>query len=337
MHIHVASGITLSAVGDIEMTAVVGGQPETITLSGVLHIPGPSYNLLSLPQAACRDISRFVEQVCVFVVVTRFLQHGRHGLEFEFLPQDRTRSVKTTNYLAWSEKTQAVLSLKGLWEVVKHEPAAAVRRAIEAEEAPAGTTEASNRAKDAYEKNKLAVIHLKLSVKDEIVPRIRHLKVAKDVWDLLESRYASMNAARKQQLRRELNTITLGKSESITAYFNRGRNIVVALSGVGHEVSDADLTLVLLDGLPAKYEATVDAILGANVGDLDYHDVLTRLMSKEKRGGGSSADSNSGNNPRRGTAIGSTRQEEQEHRVLLLPQERAHQEGVLEVEEGSGE
>ena len=59
MDIHVASGITLSAVGkgDVEMTAVVGGQPETITLSGVLHIPGLSYNLLSLPQAACRGAS----------------------------------------------------------------------------------------------------------------------------------------------------------------------------------------------------------------------------------------------------------------------------------------
>jgi hypothetical protein len=149
------------------------------------------------------------------------------------------------NYLTWSTKAEFVLKYKGLWDVVVNglpEDATPVPR----------------------NNNDQASCILVLSLPEHHLPVVRRPGMtAKGLWDHFADIYHRQSVARILQLRQQLTQLRMG-SESVTQYISRAQALQGQLAIAGHELSDADLFLAILAGLPESY-ATIRTVIKSSV------------------------------------------------------------------------
>ena len=70
------------------------------------------------------------------------------------------------------------------------------------------------------------------------------------VWELLQQQHADNNQARKQQLWEQMVSLRMGATETVTQYISRARSIQEQLTGCGKEITNEDIQLPILNGLP---------------------------------------------------------------------------------------
>lgn len=85
----------------------------------------------------------------------------------------------------------------------------------------------------------------------------RQCKTAKELWNTLNESYKKKGVARRLQLRRELNELSLGPSETLTSYFDRAKTIRDDLAAIGAEANEEDVVKALLNGLTREYDMLV--------------------------------------------------------------------------------
>lgn len=71
-------------------------------------------------------------------------------------------------------------------------------------------------------------------------------------------------------------------AESVTTYAARAMSLADELQAAGEPLSNKQLVLNMLSGLPKSYDITVDTLMAAG-GDLDFSEVVSRLMLVEDR------------------------------------------------------
>ena len=165
------------------------------------------------------------------------------------------------NYATWSIRMRALLITKGLWGVCKETPAD-----LEAGRAP----------------DEKALAMIILCVKDCHLSTLAKCQTAKEAWDTLEQVYQAKSNARRLQLKRELNALSKGEDEPLTSYVARAKAIRDQLVAVGHTISDEDVVLPLLAGLPAEYDTLVEILLASD-DKLDLEKVQAKLLQVEQR------------------------------------------------------
>jgi hypothetical protein len=75
------------------------------------------------------------------------------------------------------------------------------------------------------EKDQKALSHIALNVKNHHIATISACNTAKAAWDALKAVHQAKNMARRQQLRRDLNSIRMSSAEPLTKYFNRAKTL----------------------------------------------------------------------------------------------------------------
>ena len=141
------------------------------------------------------------------------------------------------NYATWCIKMECFLASKGLSE----ELSATGDAAITAD-------------------NKRARAYIMLYVKDHLLATLNTSATAKEVWDKLKTQYQTTATASQVQLTKELTSLKKDPSEPISVYVSRARALQQQLDTAGQPVSERQLTIHVLSGLPAEYDVTVGII-----------------------------------------------------------------------------
>jgi len=165
------------------------------------------------------------------------------------------------NYVSWAIRMKMLLVHRELWVAVAD---------------PDGLQEAERSKLDK------ALSLLLLNVKDHHLLTLASCETPKQAWDVLHSMYQASNVAKQMQLRKELNSLTKHATESLTLYVSGARGLWSSMSSAGIVVTERDVVMALLAGLPAEYETTVEVIM-ASGADLMFAAVLPRLLVVEQR------------------------------------------------------
>jgi transposase InsO family protein len=167
------------------------------------------------------------------------------------------------NYATWSVQMKFLLITKGLWGTTQ---------SVLPEDASAAMKETDQKA--------LAIIGL--CVKECHLPTLAACETAKEAWDALQAVYEAKSNARRLQLRRELTTLRKEQEEPLTKYVARARAIRDQLKSIGAQLSDDDIVMAVLAGLPPEYDTLV-TVLTASDGKLDLDRVFAKLLQVEQR------------------------------------------------------
>lgn len=87
---------------------------------------------------------------------------------------------------------------------------------------------------------------------ENVLPYVVGLHTSKAVWDALEERYASLSRSHIIRLKKQLQTTKKGTS-SMQDYLQRIKHLADKLAACAAPVSEDDLILHILDGLPSEY------------------------------------------------------------------------------------
>jgi hypothetical protein len=165
------------------------------------------------------------------------------------------------NYVTWSYRMQWSLELRGLWDVV--------------ESGPSGTSATAKKS------DRQAKALIGLSVEDRLVPYVTDAASAQDAWDALEEVFKASSNARGMQLTKELTELNMRDGEALTSYAGRAKSLWDQLGAIGEVISERQMVMSLLNGLPKEYTNTVQNILSTS-RTLEFNGVVSKLMLVER-------------------------------------------------------
>jgi hypothetical protein len=89
------------------------------------------------------------------------------------------------------------------------------------------------------------------SVRDHLIPHISNLKTAKQMYDALKKLFESNNTNRALALRHQVQNLKMTKSDTIATFFKKIPEIRGQLGAIGEIISDRELFMITLNGLPS--------------------------------------------------------------------------------------
>jgi hypothetical protein len=98
----------------------------------------------------------------------------------------------------------------------------------------------------------------------------------------LEDNFEKRSNARMIQLRRKLTGLRLTKGKTIAEYLGEFRELKIDLEAVGQTVSEGELAVHALEGLPEEY-ATVVEFLELGEEELTLDVIQPKLMQREQK------------------------------------------------------
>ena len=127
-----------------------------------------------------------------------------------------------------------------------------------------------------------ALAYIKLAVSDHYLVVLQSETTAQGAWGILQRLFQERTVARKLQLRRELASLRKGASEGVESYLMRAENIRVHMLNAGLAVTDEEIVLPVLAGLPEEY-STLVMIMENTDTEWSLPAVRARLMLAEQR------------------------------------------------------
>ena len=163
------------------------------------------------------------------------------------------------NWSTWKAKFRGLLAYKG-WLCALTEP------------------ESVEGMKVSSQARGLMLIH----TEDAYVKLIESEPTAEKAWKKLEANFEKKSNARVIQLRRKLTGQRLTKGKAIAEYLAEFREIKVDLEAAGQTVSECELAVHALEGLPEEY-ATVVEVLELGETELTLDVIQPKLMQREQK------------------------------------------------------
>ena len=178
----------------------------------------------------------------------------------------RIEKLNDTNYHAWKIRVQHVLALKDLEEFITDDPPA---------ENQAAWTKKDKKAQ--------AIIGLTLS--DELLENVREVETAKLMWLTIKNIFERHTLLNKLAARRKFYTAEKGEVESVLKFANRIRQMAATLKSMGCTISNSEMVMALLNGLPDEYNALISALdaIDSSESELDWEFVKSRILQEEQR------------------------------------------------------
>lgn len=167
------------------------------------------------------------------------------------------------NHPKWSISMRFRLLIKGLWSIVELDT-------------PLDDMTAANRAL-----NSKALAHIGLCVSDYLQDTVSRCTTANEAWTTLEEMFRGRSEARRTLLRRELTHLKMQRGESLLKYWGRATELRSELATTGHIVSDDDLRMSVLAGLPTEYSTHV-AIVQMQDEQPSLGEMLSKMMIIEQ-------------------------------------------------------
>ncbi|CAL9025198.1 unnamed protein product [Prunus brigantina] len=182
------------------------------------------------------------------------------------------------NYLKWRYQIESVLEGHDLFGHFDGSSVAPPKYAILDEE---GVTSVITAAYKEWLKVDKALLSLLIAtLSDEAIEYVIGSKTASEAWMNLTDRYATVSRARVNLLKTELQTAQKG-ADSIEKFLLRLKHVRDQLAVAGISVSDDDLMLAVLNGLPSEYDM-IKTVLLARDTSLSFKDFRNHLLAAEQ-------------------------------------------------------
>ncbi|CAN6726303.1 unnamed protein product [Malus baccata var. baccata] len=126
----------------------------------------------------------------------------------------------------------------------------------------------------------LALLSLLIAtLSDEVMNHVIGCKTAQEAWESLQERFASISVVRINQLKTEFHTAKKG-SESVDKFLLRLKVIKDQLVAAGERITENDLKIAVLSGLPPEYEVIKTIILARDTS-ISLKDFRAQLIGVE--------------------------------------------------------
>ncbi|TQD77854.1 hypothetical protein C1H46_036602 [Malus baccata] len=144
-----------------------------------------------------------------------------------------------------------------------------------------GVTKEVTQAFIDWESTNMELLSLFLAtLSDEAMEYVLGCKTAADAWANLVDRFASVSKSRVNHLKTKLHTIQKG-TDSIDKFLFRLKNIRDQLNAAGEFISDNDVIIAGLAGLPKEYTIIITVIL-ARESSITLKEFCAQLLGAEK-------------------------------------------------------
>ena len=144
----------------------------------------------------------------------------------------------------------------------------------------------SNASAAAWNKWKNGEVKTKKIIRDSIDKRlvayISDLDTSKEIYDRLVSLFKVNDANQVLFLRNKLREIKKGKDESMQAYFLRITEIKNDLLSIGETITDREMALTTLGGLPSEWYVFRTTLLNNNVIP-SFEELMARCIQEQTR------------------------------------------------------
>ena len=181
--------------------------------------------------------------------------------------------LNNTNYQSWKFKIKMLLIREGTWNTIH-------------EDRPDRPTD------DWTKEDEKAQSSISLSVEDNQIVHICKCESAKDMWDELQKVHERANLSNKLYLMRKLYQTKLRPDQDMQNYIRSALEIVERLRGIGEEILDFHIAVLLLSGLPDSYETLVTALDARPDDELTLEYVKGKLVDEYRRRSDSSTSDN---------------------------------------------
>ncbi|KAH9307812.1 hypothetical protein KI387_035723, partial [Taxus chinensis] len=137
---------------------------------------------------------------------------------------------------------------------------------------------------DDYDKrHREALLLLKLSVSDELIPEVRNATEVSKLWVSLKDKYQTSEKSRVLYLKNMLFSVKL-QGGSLSEHLLRMKDLRDQLASINKPVDDDDMVALILNNLPFSYDSFVEALhLMGESQTLTFDKVCSYLLQKEQR------------------------------------------------------
>ncbi len=180
----------------------------------------------------------------------------------------KIEKLNPSNYHFWKIRIQHILTLKDLEHFLDEDPPTS------------GTELLSWRKKD---KKAQAIIGLTLS--DELLENVREVETTKAMWTAIKNVFERHTLLNKLSARKKFYTATMKSEESVLQFSNRIRQLSATLKSMNVVISESEMAMALLNGLPGEYNALISALdaIDEDETKLKFEFIKSRIMQEEQR------------------------------------------------------
>ncbi|CAL2226059.1 unnamed protein product [Prunus armeniaca] len=184
---------------------------------------------------------------------------------------------KDNNFLKWQYQIEFFLEGYGLFGHFDGSTIAPQKFAVLDEEGV--TSEVTTGYKEWLRTDKALMSFVIATLSDDTIEYVSDSKTTRDAWLSLSNPYAMMSHAQISHLKTELQKAKKG-GDSINKFLLCLKHIKDQLSVAGISISNDDLMIVALNGLPSEYDMikTVLIALDTSISFKEFH---TQLLTAE--------------------------------------------------------
>ncbi|KAK4413588.1 hypothetical protein Salat_2771500 [Sesamum alatum] len=186
-------------------------------------------------------------------------------------------SLDQTNYMKWNHLVLPVLEIYDLQDHIDG-----------SSKSPSPTSHDSNNKEIPTPKflkwrriDRLILTWLNATIHLDLLPLLFKCTSAHEAWTTLKSHFLDITAARELHYKYQLQSIKKGDL-SITTYMTKLKDVSDSLLAIDHSVSDHELVLHALQGLPASYESFITVAANQKPSPT-FKELWTMLLTHESR------------------------------------------------------
>ncbi|KAM2069153.1 hypothetical protein FF1_000705 [Malus domestica] len=188
-----------------------------------------------------------------------------------------TVKLQDDNFVKWDYQFRSVLRGYDFLDFFTGESPCPPKFVIDTE---AGVTKEITEAYKSWVQKDMAMLSLLIAtLSDDAMEYVIGCKTSHEAWTNLQDIYASVSRARINQLKTEFHTIQKG-GDSIDKYLLKLKAIQDQLIAVGERVTDNDLVIAALSGLPSEFDVVKTVIL-AKETSIPLKDFKAQLIGAE--------------------------------------------------------
>ncbi|PIA65552.1 hypothetical protein AQUCO_00100800v1 [Aquilegia coerulea] len=166
------------------------------------------------------------------------------------------------NYLLWLGQIVPALNCHDLFKFVDGSYPTPLQFVTSAD----GKTQELNPSFLSWKRHdQLVLSWINAMLTEPVLAQVIGLHTAKDVWDALTRLFSSNSEARVMQLKKQMMSLDRG-SLSMIDYLGKVKGIADALASAQAPISNTDLVLNTLHGLPSEYEGFVTTMMARSEG-----------------------------------------------------------------------
>ncbi|CAN6725826.1 unnamed protein product [Malus baccata var. baccata] len=189
-----------------------------------------------------------------------------------------TIKLRDDNFVKWAFQFQSVLKGYKLFGYFDGSVGCPPKYVVSAE---SGISSEIASAYIEWESMNMALLSLLLAtLTDEAMEYVLGCRTAFEAWNSLVDRYASVSKSRVNHLKTELHTIQKG-TDSVDKYLLRLKTIRDQLTAAGELISDNDIIIAGLAGLPKEFSVIRTVIL-ARESAITLKEFRAQLLGAEK-------------------------------------------------------